>query len=139
MTSRNDSLWLRALLLIALSVCWGACHPSTGPSSAGPTLRVINVGPHNLEGLVVAFPSERVAFGDVAPGSTTPYRLFRNGVFRYAAYEFRADGRVQRQPVIDWVGEEPMEGQAFTYSVELVEEGPPSGLSIRLVAVQRDY
>jgi hypothetical protein len=98
---------------------------------------VINVGSRDVQGLVVLFPNQRVEFGDLAAGVATQYRTVSDGVFRYAAYEFRVGGRVQRQPVIDWVGEEPMEGRAFSYSIELLDT-PPLAPAIRLVSTRRD-
>jgi hypothetical protein len=41
----------------------------------------------------------------------------------------------RRQPVIDWVGARPMEGRAFTYTIEVdVTRSRP----VRLVSVTRD-
>jgi hypothetical protein len=138
MTAHRDSLELSIVLVLVLTACGSACDSTTGPTPAGPLLRVINVGSRHVEGLVVLFPNERVEFGNVAVGVTTPYRVAASGVFRYAAYEFVVDGQVRTQPVIDWVGERPMEGQAFTYSIEF-GEGPSSTLPIRLVGTRRDY
>ena len=125
-------------LWIMLCAYLGACDATTSPTPIGAQLRIINVGSRELEGLVVLFPNQRVEFGDLAVGLVTSYRAASNGVFRYAAYEFRVAGRVQHQPVVDWVGEEPMEGRAFTYSLELVDT-PSLGRTIRLVSTGRDY
>ena len=111
--------------------------PSAQPAPSFQTLRISNAGARSLEGLVVVFPDERVAFGDLAAGGTTPYRAFSKGVFRYAAYEHRVGATTISQPVTDWVGELPMPGQAFTYSIEAVD-GPPRGLNIKLVSTTRD-
>ena len=97
----------------------------------------MNVGLRDIEGLVVLFPNERVEFGDVAAGTTTQYLISSVGVYGYAAYEFLVGGVVKHQPVIDWVGEKPMDGEAFTYSIVLLEG--PSGPSIRLAGTTRDY
>ena len=83
------------------------------------------------------FPDERLAFGDVAAGATTTYQAFSKGVFRYAAYEQRVGTTTINQPVLDWVGEVPMSGEAFTYSIEAFE-GLPWGMNIRLVSTTRD-
>jgi hypothetical protein len=134
----RGSRGLFVALWIMLSVYLSACDVATSPTPISAQLRVVNVGSAELEGLVVLFPNQRVEFGDLAVGLVTPYRVAPSGVFRYAAYEFRAAGRVQHQPVVDWVGEEPMEGRAFTYSLELVDT-PSSGRTIRLVSTRRDY
>ena len=50
--------------------------------------------------------------------------LWHKGVYRYAAYRFQAGGETVTQPVIDWVGEEPMPGEAFTYVLEYGRSRP---------------
>jgi hypothetical protein len=80
---------------------------------------------------------DEVAFGDVASGATTSYRPVPNGVYRYAAYRLELDGRTITQPVIDWVGEVPMDGTSFTYTIALDPDRPPLQI-VRLVAVTRD-
>jgi hypothetical protein len=60
-----------------------------------------------------------------------------NGVFGYAAYRLDVDGDIVTQPVIDWVGERPMEGRAFTYTID-VDPRRPRFQIIRLVRVTRD-
>jgi hypothetical protein len=142
----------RALgILLFASVSLVACSAS-GPTAASPvagpgselaaalqTLRVSNAGSRSIEGLVVMFPEERVEFGDLAAGVTTTYRPFSKGVFRYAAYQHRIEGSMVTQPVIDWVGERPMPGQAFTYVVEVVEDSTRrANIQIRLVSTTRD-
>ena len=107
------------------------------PATQFPTLRVTNTGFRSIEGLVVVFPDERVVFGDVSPGATTTYQTFSKGVFRYAAYEHRVGARTINQPVIDWVGELPMPGEAFTYSIAAFDL-PRVGMTIVLVSTSRD-
>jgi hypothetical protein len=120
--------------------CAGSSPTSASPSPTAtgtPRLRLVNSGSVSLSALVVIFPDERVEFGDVAAGATTTYRSFSRGVYRYAAYQARLGDRIVSQPVIDWVGEKPMNGDAFTYTIEAAE-GPPWGVNIRLVATTRD-
>lgn len=81
-------------------------------------LRVTNQSPIPLQNLVVIFPEERIEFGEVPADATTEYQEAMHGVYRYAAYEVELDGRKYTQPVIDWVGEVPMQGEAFTYILE---------------------
>jgi hypothetical protein len=66
----------------------------------------------------VVFPEEEIAFGDVPAGATTGYLDVPQGVYAYAAYRLVVDGEQVTQPVIDWVGEEPLEGKAFTYTID---------------------
>ena len=119
------------LLLLAIG-----CSSPTDPSQNLSLVRMTNVGSRNIEGLVVLFPNERLEFGAVPAGATTPYLVSRVGVYGYAAYEFLFVDVVKHQPVIDWVGEQPMKGEAFTYSIELLDG--PSGPSIRLAGTARD-
>jgi hypothetical protein len=130
-----------SLLLLLAALVSSACDSFVlivNPSSGGTLLRVTNVGTANVAGLVVLFPGERIAFGDLPGHGSTSYRSAAKGVFPYAAYEFQVSGRVQSQPVTDWVGERPMDGEAFTYSIELVEGRQSSAPVVRLVDVRRD-
>ena len=87
---------------------------------------------------IVIFPnSVRVPFGDVAPGATTDYRDVPGGVYPYAAYRFTVDGVTLDQPVIDWVGEVPMTGVAFTYRID-VDTRRPRGQIVRLLSATQD-
>ena len=83
-------------------------------------LRVVNSGSTDIMGLTVLFPgSTAVEFGDVPAGHTTEYQDVPSGVYRYAAYRYMLDSRLVTQPVRDWVGESPMEGERFTYRIDL--------------------
>jgi hypothetical protein len=143
---------LLALSVLASSAC-GAASPSPSPTPsltsgvqdmstparAGTSLlRIVNSGRQDIVGLVVLFPpSHRVEFGDVPAGQATEYREVPGGVYRYAAYEYAVDGRVAKQPVVDWVGEGPMPGSRFTYRVAFDAAQRP-GTQIRLVEVEVD-
>ena len=74
----------------------------------------------------------KITFGDVAVGATTKYMDAPHGVYSYAAYRLEADGALITQPVIDWVGEVPMEGESYTYSLAV------DGHRVELVGVTRD-
>jgi hypothetical protein len=102
------------LIVLALVLVLTSC----GAGAESPRLRITNEGAQPLEGLVVLFPEEEVAFGDVAPGETTDYEAVSEGVYRYAAYRFEVNGEEVTQPVLDWVGEEPVPGEAFTYVLD---------------------
>jgi hypothetical protein len=78
-----------------------------------------------------------VTFETVSVGTTTTYLQVPNGVYAYGAFQFVVDGILIRQPVIDWTGESPLDGTAFTYSLELVTS-PSGGSMIRLTKVSRD-
>jgi hypothetical protein len=125
---------LLAAILIALSVILANCQ---SPSPQSPHLRIVNGGTTPVKNLTVLFPQDEIEFGDIPAGATTEYKEVPNGVFRYAAYRFEMDGRIITQPVIDWVGEEPMEGNAFTYTIE-VDFSRPQLQMVLLISVTRD-
>ena len=117
-----------ATFFLAAVVLLAACGSDLEPTR----LRVANVGAVPIRDLTVMFPDEQVGFGDVPAGATTGYEDFRHGVYSYAAYRFEIDGALISQPVIDWVGEEPLPGEAFTYSLAL------EGGRLELVGVTSD-
>jgi hypothetical protein len=102
-----------------------------------PRLRITNSGSSPAKSLTVAFPDSRISFGDVPAGTTTPYVPAPNGVFRYAAYWLEIDGEIVSQPVIDWVGEHPMDGSAFTYTID-VDPTRQRYQWVRLISVTRE-
>jgi hypothetical protein len=107
------------------------------PAASGQRLRLINGGDIDILKLAVLFPGVRVAFGDLAAGQTSEYFDIPGGVYGYAAYEYELNGETVTQPVIDWVGEAPMEGTAFTYTIrQTVTEGGRNW--IELVQVTKD-
>jgi hypothetical protein len=105
--------------------------------SSGSRLRVTNAGSTTIVALTVIFPEDRVYLGDIAPGATSAYRDVPNGVYRYAAYSLEIDGALVTQPVIDWVGEVPLEGQDFTYTIEVNPLGSLFDI-VSLLDVTRD-
>ncbi len=131
----------RAIRLIAVFIILLGAMSSCAAPQSSQQLRIFNSGTKDLKGLSVLFPGPtadsqaiRVNFGDVPAGTSTSYQSVPSGVYRYAAYEYTLDGREISQPVVDWVGEKPMEGTQFTYEVQLDLE-KPTGAQIQLVAV----
>jgi hypothetical protein len=125
--------------LVAIGLVFGCTRAERTPvaPSAGPQLRIVNAGATPVTELSVLFPQDDVAFGDVGPGAMTAYRPVPRGVYRYAAYRFTRDGAPIVQPVIDWVGEQAMAGEAFTYTIAITVD--PSGRpAIALTSVSRD-
>lgn len=122
-----------AILFLALSLVVSGC----APFGSGARLRITNAGTVPIQNLVVLFPEERVEFGDVPAGATTDYRPVANGVYNYAAYSFDLAGSNVGQPVIDWMGEEPLEGEAFTYVIDLDPSRDPVML-VQLQEVRQD-
>lgn len=107
-------------------------------------LRVANIGSKDIQSLTVLFPgltadaeAARVEFGDVPAGEMTGYRNVPGGVYRYAAYEYIVDRRMVSQSVTDWVGESPMQGEKFTYRIELDSKREPGG-QVQLIEVWVD-
>ena len=103
-----------------------------------PSLRIINNGSVPIKNLVVLFPQDRIEFGDVPAGITTEYKEAPNGVFRYAAYQFEVDGQLVTEPAIDWIGESPMNGILFTYTIDFDPNRTNTGDRIRLIEVTND-
>ncbi|WP_374687040.1 hypothetical protein [Promineifilum sp.] len=117
--------WEPMLFVVCLLVTGSACTPTTPPESAVQALRITNAGAEDIYDLIILFPGEtpaetaRIAFGNVAAGETTAYQAVPHGVYRYAAYEYTLDGDTLHQPVMDWVGEQPLAGTRFTYQIAL--------------------
>jgi hypothetical protein len=103
-----------------------------GGNALPARLKIANVGSIPIRNLTVLFPEDQVRFGDVGVGETSKYVDVAHGVYRYAAYRFEHGGALVNQPVIDWVGEEPMRGEAFTYQLAA------TGQRIELVVVAVD-
>ena len=80
------------------------------PSRSGARLRLVNTGSSSISDLVILFPKDRIDFGDLPAGVTSAYQSIPNGVYGYAAFQASVDGHAINQPVIDWVGEEPLMG-----------------------------
>lgn len=119
---------LSLLILLALLAACGSSDQSPDPTATeppSPRLRIRHNGGNAVDRLVIIFPEERVEFTDIEPGETTAYQPVTKGVYRYAAYEAEIDGQFYEQPVIDWVGEEPVEGKDFTWLIDVeVSRGP---------------
>ncbi len=102
-------------------------------------LRITNQSALTLHDLVVSFPDERIEFGDIPGGTTTEYRDVPQGVYRYAAYDVEVNGQKYQQPVVDWMGEIPMQGEAFTCLIEAdPSQWQTQGHVIQLVQVSTD-
>jgi WD40 repeat protein len=115
--------------------------PAGGLATTSPTqkLRIINQSDIALHNMIVVFPDERIEFGDVPGGTTTEYRDVPQGVYRYAAYDVEVNGQSYEQPVVDWVGETPMQGENFTYTIDLdPARWQTEGRVIQLVQVSTD-
>lgn len=104
---------------------------------ATPRLRLINDGTYLITDLKIVFPKDQLEFGDIKAGATTEYKDVPNGVYRYAAYKYRLNGKEITQPVIDWVGETPLEGISFTYAI-VYAPNKPQGQTIQLLEVMED-
>jgi hypothetical protein len=113
-------------------------RPSTTPITP-QRLRITNQSGLTIHDLRVRFPDETVEFGDVLPGLTTDYQVVSRGVYSYAAFNLVIDTQKYEQPVIDWVGESPMNGKAFTYLLDVDPlRWKTEGQVIRLVDVKKD-
>ncbi len=134
----------RAVLPILWLGLTTACARPAATPVALQQLRIENAGTSDITGLKVLFPGPTalaeaipVEFGDVPAGKTTAYRSVPGGVYRYAAYEYTLNGHLVQQPVVDWVGETPMQGATFTYRIMLDPSKVPGG-QMQLVEVRID-
>ena len=107
-------------------------------------LRITNQSAYTIHDLFVRFPEEWVKFGDVLPGETTDYQVVSLGVYRYSGYKIELNGQVYEQVPYDFMGESPMNGNAFTYVLILdpIRKTDPvqkTGIEvIQLVQVKKD-
>lgn len=123
------------------SVATITATPAEGLPSISPLqkLRIINQSNIALQSLVVVFPDERIEFGNIAGGTTTDYRYVPQGVYGYAAYSVEVNGQIYEQPVIDWVGETPLQGENFTYIIDVdPARWQTEGQVIQLIKVSKD-
>lgn len=127
------------MVLVVLAGLPAACTTATATPELppAPRLRIVNAGDLAIENLTVLFPDGELAFGDVAAGATTEYMHAPSGVYRYAAYRYEVDGEERLQPVIDWMGEAPMEGESFTYTIRY-DPSQTDMLAIQLGEVTQD-
>ena len=110
-TSRSVLL---VLIGITISTLLGGCGSS---SPQIPQLRIMNDGAMPIENFTILFPEDEISFGNIPANSTSEYLEVPNGVYRYAAYRYTVDGVSFNQPVEDWVGETPLVGSNFTYTI----------------------
>ena len=129
--------WVQIAAVSLLILVFVLVLASCGTGAKSPRLRVTNGGDEPIAGLIVLFPEEEITFGDVAPGETTEYQVVSQGVYRYAAYRFQYRGETVTQPVLDWVGEVPMPGEAFTYVIGY-DPTRPELQRVQLVEVIRE-
>ncbi|MGA9533149.1 MAG: hypothetical protein WBR18_10580 [Anaerolineales bacterium] len=114
-----------------------AAESSPVPTQQPTRLRITNSGKMSVVDLTVYFPEDEIRLGNIAAGTTTGYQTVPNGVYGYAAYRFDLDGEPVLQPVIDWVGELPLEGDSFTYVIDF-NSNRRQGEMIRLIEVTLD-
>lgn len=134
-TNRFNNLFDFILSVLILSVTLNAC---SSVSNKTPRLRVINNGLYLVENLVIWFPEEQIRVGNVPVEATTEYVDVPKGVYRYAAYRFEIDGEMITQPVIDFMGEEPLDGTLFTYTIDFDPGRATINDTVRLVDVKID-
>lgn len=143
----KNSIYILAIVLIAIGGSGCSKEQSTPtliptPTAAETTheLRVSNIGSEDIQDLVILFPGSnpmipvRVAFGDVAVGETTAYQRVPGGVYKYAAYEYTFTERTILQSVTDWIGEQPMQGNQFTYEI-IFDSAQIPGRQVQLLQV----
>lgn len=128
MIIRLGMRWFIVALACAMLIGCGQAATAPLPNAAAqsdvPQLRITNASEFVFDRVVVFFPREQITFEAVAPGATTPYQPVQRGVYGYAAYEMTFDGRTIKQDVLDWMGEKPLPGSAFTYVLSVDPQRP---------------
>jgi len=132
---RIDLVYKLLLLTPLWAIALSGCNSS---SVEVQRLRITNQGSIPIKNLVVLFPHDRIEFGDVPAGTTTEYKEVSSGVFRYAAYQFEVDDRVVTEPAVDWIGESPLNGILFTYTIDFDPHRTTTGDRVRLIEVKND-
>ena len=110
---------------------------TTTPLPSTAHLRISNSGKMDIKNLTVLFPEDQIKFGEIYAGSTTEYLNVPSGVYGYAAYQFEFDGQLITQSVTDWVGEVPLAGINFTYTIDFNSNRPQWGM-VKLIEVVID-
>ena len=121
----------------AVAAMLGAVLLGCAGQPEAPRLRIANQGKLDIDSLTVIFPEDRIVYTDIAADSTTEYREVPHGVYGYAAYQVEVDGQFIELPVIDWVGEGPMLGDDFTYSLD-VDPARSRWQVVQVIQVTRD-
>lgn len=130
-----------AMFLFVFLLLVGCSIPPSPTQTPIPAqqLRITNQGSLLIHNLVVRFPDDQIEYGDIPPGGTSDYQLIPHGVYRYAAYNVEVNGKLYEQPVVDWIGETPMDGKFFTYILELdPSRWELEGMVINLAEVIKD-
>ena len=104
-----------ALLFVTLAL---ACE--TIVSTTPVEVRVANASSQIMEEVLVAFPDDEVAYGDVGPGEATGYRTVSRA-YRYAYVRTVVGGDTLVLQPIDYVGESLLAGGRYTYRLDLFE------------------
>ena len=139
LTVAVDAYQGNAIVSMTLGIVTPQSMISTSTPSQPQKLRITNRSAITIHDLYVRFPDEKIAFGDVLPGVTTDYQVFSRGVYRYAAYDVVVDGQEYQQPVTDWMGETPLDGEAFTYILGVdPAKWVTEGQVIQLIDVKAD-
>ena len=105
----SRKIW--SLMILCFAFAMASCTTSGRQLQR---FRITNTSPVAIEQAIVLFPNERLVFGPLGPHSTSPYQNVEQGVYRDASYEIMMNGQTLQLPVIDWSGEEALQGQTFT-------------------------
>ena len=80
-------------------------------------IRVANRSAVEMRNVVVKFPSQTEAYGDIAAGTATDYRQVSRA-YRYAYVEAVIDGKQAVLQPIDYSGEPLLSGGYYTYALK---------------------
>lgn len=128
---------MKQIILLGILLLCAAIVAGCSVFGIGQRLRIKNDSAMPITNLRVLFPDQEISFGTVPAYTTTTYQIFSKGVYGYAAYKYDWNGQTITQPVMDWVGEKPMDGSAFTYTIQF-NPNQVQSLAIQLTNVTRD-
>lgn len=84
---------MRYLTLVVATLSGAACLlQACTQNDPRSELRILNSSSYDVEDLVVIFPEQEIAFGNVAAGGASRYEEVQGGVYRCGAFRFEIDG-----------------------------------------------
>jgi hypothetical protein len=100
------------LAIAALVVALAGCDDLFGSDPV--EVRIENASSAMFSEATLYTSEGPVTFGDVGPGEATPYTQVTTA-YRFATTQVVVQGDTLRLQVIDFVGEEPLDGGRYTY------------------------
>jgi hypothetical protein len=84
-------------------------------------IRIQNVSEFEMENIVVSFPKEEVAYGNLSPNTVSSYIEVQEA-YRYAYIETEIEGKKAALIPIDYVGEKTLDSGKYTYRLYVASD-----------------